>query len=198
MAMKGSTVRGTPIHHVGNTSREGMSAGTPKGMKGTSPEQYDSDRRGYQSDPRGGTPYRSETGNGSETRRVVSSDRYGKVESNQQRNANDPLNNGHGVVFDGANEYSRGYAPRGEASEDSPVPRGAPVFDAGFIASEDRAHAGRGNEQTARDDILSIGGVLSRGMVGTSKANGPENELTQDDTGGLRGADTGHMSRERE
>src|SRR5579859_8013365 len=151
MAMRGSSVRGTPVHHVSNTAKEGIAPGTPKGMKGTSPEQYDSDRRGYQSDPRGGTPYHSDAGNGPETRRVVSHDRYGKVESNQQGNANDPVNNGSGVVLDGTNDYSRGYMPRGEPTEDSPVPRHAAVFDAGFIHKEDEAHAGRGNEATARD-----------------------------------------------
>lgn len=182
----GKSVRGTPIHHVGTsgTSHEGMKHGAkPAGMKGTVHEQYDSDRRGYESDKRSGTPYHSQDGNGAETRRVESHGKYGRVIDKAAGDQADPSANGSGVVLDGAERYENGHMPHAHPTMDSPVPRHAPVFDAGFIAREDAAHAGRGNEGTARENIMEIGGVMSRGMDTVSQAgNRDETELTHDDT----------------
>jgi hypothetical protein len=76
----------------------------------------------------------------------------------------DPASNGRGVIFDKADDYNRGYGPQDKPTMDSPVPRDAPVFDAGFIPIEDAAHMGRGSdaEGTASDDLMKVGGVMSR------------------------------------
>jgi hypothetical protein len=100
------------------------------------------------------------------------------------QNMNDPASNGSGVIFDGA-KASNGFMPKRADVLDSPVPRNAPRFDPGFIPTEDAAHLGSGNERGV-DSLVAGGGVMSRGMVGTTKSNAPENELTRDDT--LRGA----------
>lgn len=178
MAMKGSTVRGTPVRHVTVGARgEGERAGKPSGMEGTVHEQYSSDKRGYQSDSRSGTPYHSEDGNPPNSRREVI--RSTNAESSDHGNQNDPHSNGPGVMLD-VGDYGTGYAPRDEPTMDSPVPRHAPVFGTGFIETEDRAHMGKGAENQARDDLLKIGGVMSRGMVGTSGKNAPEDEFVGD------------------
>jgi len=191
MAFKGTVHRGTPYHHIGNkgTAHEGMEHGAkPRGYEHTSRDaegrpgaDYRSDTRGYQHSDRSGTPYNSQNGNSDEYRRLVTRDAHGNVTSEHGINHNDPRDNGKGVIFDGANRYEEGYMPKPERTMDSPVPEHAPWFGAEFIAKEDRAHAGSGIEHTATDDLLSIGGVMSRGMVGTSSRHGPETELMQDD-----------------
>lgn len=135
-----------------------------------------------------GTPYThvkasntSHGGNGPESKRVVSQAPYGMVESNEQGNANNPKNNGSGVVLDGAH-YANGFSPHAHPAMDSPVPTDAPRFDPGFISTEDAAHLGSGNE-SGREGLVAGGGVMSRGMVGTSRASDKsETELTTDDT----------------
>jgi hypothetical protein len=177
--MARNTVRGTPYTHIKAGNSQGMAPGTPAGYTGTQGKLYGRDV--IDTRPIGGTPYHSEAGNGPETRRVVSQDKYGKVESNQQGDANDPTNNGSGVILDGANSYERGFAPSDHPTMDSPVPRNAPTFDEGSILKEDLAHLGRGNER-GREDLVRAGGVMSRGMVQKSTSSGPEDELTTDDT----------------
>lgn len=174
-----NTVRGTPYTHVKTSNTEGQKAGKPGGYEGTVGRGYGDDE--IQTGPGRGTPYQSRGGNGPESRRVVSSDKYGKVETNQAGNMNDPATNGSGVILDGANSYARGFAPGGEPTMDSPVPRDAPRFDPGFISAEDAAHLGSGNER-GREGLVAGGGVMSRGMVGVSKNNQPEDFLTEDDT----------------
>lgn len=168
--MARNSVRGTPYTHVKAGNSEGQSASKPVGYKGTVGNQYGDDQ--IQTGPSRGTPYNSHAGNGPESKRVVSSDKYGKVESNQQGNANDPASNGSGVVLDGASAAG---------ALDSPVPGNAPVFDPGYMETENRAHLGSGNEMGMRN-LLNGGGVMSRGMVGTSKPGAGEDELTTDDT----------------
>lgn len=177
--MSRNTVRGTPYTHVKASNTEGQKAGKPGGYEGTVGRQYGDDE--IQTGPGRGTPYQSRGGNGPETRRVVSSDKYGKVETNAAGNMNDPATNGSGVILDGADSYSRGFSPGGEATLDSPIPRDAPRFDPGFISAEDEAHLGSGN-RSGTEGLLAGGGVMSRGMVGTSKSSGSETELTEDDT----------------
>lgn len=177
--MARNTVRGTPYSHVKAGNTEGQKAGTPAGYEGTVGRQYGDDE--IRTGPSRGTPYQSRAGNGPETRRVVSSDKYGKVIDPVAGNMSDPASNGTGVVLDGAESYSRGFSPGSEATLDSPIPREAPRFDPGFIAAEDAAHLGSGNH-AAREGLVSGGGVMSRGMVGTSKRGGAEDELTTDDT----------------
>lgn len=99
-----------------------------------------------------GVPYSSTSGNPAETRRVVSADTYGKVESGNQGNAADPASNGPGVVLNGA--------PSAGAM-DSPVPSGAPKFDPGFMDSENRAHLGSGNE-SGTGPLMTSSGVMGR------------------------------------
>lgn len=107
-----------------------------------------------------GTPYNSQRGNDDEARRVVSSDTYGKVMSNGQGNANDPSSNGSGVVLDGIGADA---SPPAASGLDSPVPRGAPVFNPASMDAENRAHLGSGNESAATGTMRSGDGVLARG-----------------------------------
>jgi hypothetical protein len=177
MTMARTVVRGTPYTSIKAGNAEGRAPASPKGSDGeTSMEQY---RGTGMSTAQGrGTPYRSEAGNGPESKRVVSADRYGKVMSNQQGDANDPMNTGPGVLLAGMGED---HSPPPAAALDSPVPGGAPVFDPGFMEIENREHLGSGNER-ATGGLVSVGGVMSRGMKGTSTPEGSETELTDDDT----------------
>lgn len=58
--------------------------------------------------------------------------------------------------------------PLAAPTVDSPVPGAAPMFDTGSIIDENRAHLGKGsgatapNPSMARDNLLKIGGVMSR------------------------------------
>jgi hypothetical protein len=195
--MKQSSVRGTPVRHVSNTAREGMGAGKPKGYEGTVNKQFQGDQKiNREEGISTGTPYQSREGNSAEAKRTVSQGRYGMVIGEAGDNQN-PHVNGNGVLLDGMNR-DRGYEPPSERTLDSPVPDGSPVFDAGFIQTENRAHLGKGigvSDAQINDDVLGIGGVLSRGMRGTSTPGGGENELTDDDT--LRG-NTGSSRHEKE
>lgn len=162
-------VHGTPINHVGPAGafiggREGYSPGKPAGNeRSTVNEAYASDNRGYAPNPNGGTPYNSELGNPDEACRVAQgTGRYGVVLSENGQDHNDPKANGKGTILDGANRYANGYMPKAAPMLDSPVPRNAPVFDGSFIPAEDAAHEGSGNEAGARDDLIKVGGVLSR------------------------------------
>lgn len=183
--MARNSVRGTPYHHVGTgqTRSEGMRPGLPMGSDGeTTMRQYRGTGMDTKQGP--GTPYRSERGNSDEFSRTV--EQSTNAESSDHGNQNDPASNGDGVVLDGANRYGNGFSPRAAPTLDSPVPGHAPVFDTGFVETEDKAHLGSGNAGGA-DDLINGGGVMSRGMVGTSKSSDrDETELTHDDT--LRGS----------
>ena len=165
-----TVVRGTPYSSVKVGNTEGQRAGSPSGADGqTSMSQYRG--TGMSTTQARGTPYHSQGGNGPESKRVVSSDKYGKVTSNQQGDANNPASNGTGVSLDDA---------RAARTLDSPVPSGAPEFDPGFIHKEDLAHLGSGNAGGA-ETLVNSSGVMGRGMVGTSTPGGSEFELTDDD-----------------
>ena len=163
-----TVVHGTPVNHVGPAGafiggREGYSPGKPQGMDQTVHENYRSDNRGYQPNPAGGTPYNSQVGNPDEARRVAQgTGRYGVVLSENGQDHNDPKANGSGTILDGADRYANGYMPKAAPTLDSPVPRNAPVFDGSFIPREDAAHEGTSNEAGARDDLIKVGGVMSR------------------------------------
>jgi hypothetical protein len=183
MAMRGSSVRGTPVRHIGTsgTTNEGVAPGRPSGMKNTVHPQYEADHRGYQTDPRSGTPYNSQAGNSDEFSRTVSSDKYGHVIDDAAGNMSDPASNGAGVVLDGADSPDNGNSPRSEPTMDSPVPGHAPVFNPADMVAENRAHLGSGNEIGMRD-LIRGGGVMSRGMDTVSQAdNTDEDELLHDD-----------------
>lgn len=191
--MRGSTVRGTPVHHVTQGSRgEGQRGGEPRGMQGqTTHENYQSESRGYRDEhfPHRGTPYTSEDGNPPNARRTVGDHpTHGIVHSESGLDMNDPKSSiGQGVVLDdGAHRYEGGFQTTAHTpTEDSPVPGHAPHFDPGFIAKEDRAHLGSGNERGV-DDLVRAGGVMSRGMEGTSRHGesetvGDEDSLASDE-----------------
>lgn len=194
--MRPSTIRGTPYHHVDARAGQGTAPGTPKGMNGTSPEQYSSDHRGYQQDPRGGTPYKSQAGNPPGAMREVSHDEKGGVViSEAGQNHNDPHANGMTVLLDthGAGE---GFMPKEDGGVmDSPVPAHAARFEADFIPTEDAAHLGTGLEYLAaaksNNDLRKLDGVMSRGTDSTSHPDEDEFELTRDDT--LRSPEAGSM-----
>lgn len=168
--MARNSVRGTPYTHVKAGNSEGQSASKPVGYKGTVGNQYGDDQ--IQTGPSQGTPYNSHAGNGPESKRVVSQSKYGMVETNAAGNMSDPASNGAGVVLDGASAAG---------ALDSPVPGNAPVFDPGYMETENRAHLGSGNEMGLRD-LINGGGVMSRGMVGVSKSGQSETQMTTDDT----------------
>lgn len=184
MAMRGSSVRGTPVRHIKVDGLEDTREGKPDGMVGTVHKQFDSDRRGYQSDPRGGTPYHSDDGNPADARREVL--RSTNAESSDHGNQNDPHSNGPTVALD-THGPMEGFMPRENGGVlDSPVPAHAAQFDAGTMHEEDEAHLGSGLEHLAgakvNNDLRELDGVMSRGMDSTSHPDEDELELTRDDT----------------
>ncbi len=203
--MKSTTVRGTPVRHISNTAREGMMAGKPSGMSGTVNKQFEGDQKGNrQEGVARGTPYESRDGNSDEFMRTRSQGKYGMVMDAAAGDQADPRDNGNGVILDGMSREA-GYTPMSERTMDSPVMEGAPTFDTRTIRDENIAHLGQGigaRPSQAADDILNIGGVMSRGMVGTSTPQGGEDELVEDDVlrnlgpGGAIGGKTPKHERE--
>jgi len=204
--VKSTTVRGTPVRHISNTAREGFNNGAkPVGMSGTVNKQFEGDQKGNRQEGIArGTPYESRNGNSDEFSRTVSRDKYGRVIDPAAGDQADPRANGNGVVLDGMSR-EEGYTPKREQTEDSPVPQGSPTFDTRTIRDENVAHLGQGigaRPSQAADDILEIGGVMSRGMVGTSTPQGGEDELAEDDvlrnlgSGGAIGGKTPKHERE--
>lgn len=130
-----------------------------------------------------GTPYRSATVSDDKAPKSTSGT-FGEVIDTQTGvNFNRPESNGNGVILDGITRPSD-YSPQSAAAMDSPVPQGAPSFPAGAMHAENLAHLGKGigvNASQAGDVLDAIGGVMSRGMLGTSTPSGAENELTTDD-----------------
>jgi len=185
MAYRGSTHRGTPVTSVKASNTQGMGAGKPAGYSGTSRDRnpgasFTSDTRGYQSSRESGTPYHSQDGNGPETRRLVTRDAHGRVPDHGIVH-NDPASNGAGVIFDGANNREAGYQPPRHPMIDPPVPEHAANFKPEWIQQENRAHLGTGLEHLADEGLAELGGVMSRGMVGTTKPTDPATILTTDD-----------------
>jgi hypothetical protein len=190
MAFRGKTHVGTPVNSIKAPLNQGMRAGTPSGMQGTVNRQFQGDQRGNRQEGIStGTPYVSRDGNSPEARRVASQGHYGHVVDTATReDMNDPRSNGDGVVLDG---MSQDYGdPTHKPTMDSPVPTHAPVFQTRHILEENAAHLGSGSGKTApnaanaRDNLLNVGGVMSRGMVTTHKAHQSRDEaiLTTDDT----------------
>lgn len=180
--MKSTSVRGTPVHSIKAGNSQGMRAGTPKGMSGTVNRQYEGVQDMNRANGATGTPYHSRDGNGPESKRVRSQGKYGDVRDQNGDQAN-PTSNGNGVLFDGINREA-GYNPMAADAMDSPVPHGSPQFDTHTIRQENLAHLGQGIGAVpaqSGDDILAIGGVMSRGMVGVSRPTGGEEELLEDD-----------------
>jgi hypothetical protein len=182
--VKSSSVRGTPYTHVTNTAQEGISPRTPKGMSGTVNKQFEGDQKGNrQEGVAKGTPYQSQAGNSDEFVRVRSRDKYGKVIDDAAGDQANYKSNGNGVILDGI-AREMGYTPMAAATMDSPVMMGAPHFDTRTIRDENLAHIGQGigaAPSQSGDDILAIGGVISRGMENVSRSNGGEDELLEDD-----------------
>lgn len=178
--MARQVVRGTPIRSI---SQSGIAPGTPGGMQGTQPQQFTSDKRGYQSQSGEGTDYTSRAGNADSARRVVEAGMTkGLIPDSQGIVHNDPRSNGDGVVFNGAESVVNGFSPPGAATMDSPVPMGAPKFNPADMQIENRSHLGSGNEAGVVD-LVNSPGVMGRGMDSTSQAgNKSMTELTDDDT----------------
>jgi hypothetical protein len=178
--MKQSSVRGTPYHHVNATGGQGQRGGSPAENRGsTVHEEFRGDGINTQTRTNA-TPYRSERGNPPGARREV--ERSTNAESADHGNQNDPHSNGPTVMLD-THDAADGWMPREEGGVmDSPVPAHAPVFDAAFIPTEDRAHMGSGNESVANTNLVEIGGVMSRGTDSVSHPGEDEFELTRDDT----------------
>jgi hypothetical protein len=166
MAFKGSVHRGTPINVI-RAGGAGIKPGKPPGMSGTSKEGFSSEKSGYRDAHVSGhgTVYNSDAGNPRDARRG-GTDRYGLVASAGGQDYNDPRANGDGVVLDRmSGDYND---PTPAPHLDSSVPREAARFDTDAIAVENKAHLGKGQGPTApndamgRDDLLAIGGVMSK------------------------------------
>src|ERR1700687_603226 len=105
MKTRPTTVRGTPINHVGPSAalvggKEGYGAsGSPPGYDGqTTKDQYRG--TGFDTTQGPGTPYNTQQGNPDEAMRTASSGRYGVSPGAGGVDMNDPKANGDGVVFD--------------------------------------------------------------------------------------------------
>jgi hypothetical protein len=101
--------------------------------------------------------------------------------SGSQGNANDPSNTGSGVLLDSvSSDYED---PTIQPSMDSPVPGNAPMYQTSDITSVNQARLGSNMSPAhAKDDLLALGGVMSRGMEGIDKSTDTEDKLTRDDT----------------
>jgi hypothetical protein len=153
-------------------------AGKPAGYTGTVNNQY----KGESATPRGGTPYTSRDGNPPGAKRVASHGaKMGEViDTATGENFSNPLSNGVGVVL-GQITREADYFPQPAGVMDSPVPNGAPTFRAGSMRAENVAHLGQGigaAPSQASDEILKIGGVMSRGME-EGDLGGEKSELVE-------------------
>jgi hypothetical protein len=170
--MKQSTVRGTPIHSVKAGNAQGMNHGAkPEGMSGTVNRQFEGDQKiNRQEGISTGTPYQSMDGNGPETRRVRSSDKFGKVMTPAAGDQAEHDSNGNGVLFDRI-ERSEDYIGKIANVMDSPVPVGAqqPQHDASLKLNELRNGQGKywGADDAIEDSLLEADGVMSRGIDNT-------------------------------
>lgn len=181
--MKSTSIRGTPVHHIGTggTRMEGVTPGKPKGMSGTVNQQFEGTQVTNRENGATGTPYNSRVGNSDEAIRVRSHGKYGINDANGQGEMNNPVSNGNGVIFDGIQDFM----PPSEPALDSPVPSGAqaPIPEAAkdlaALRSGEGSYWGRGAGPL--DNFQEMGGVMSRGMIGTSTPAGGENEMLEDD-----------------
>jgi hypothetical protein len=148
------------------------SSSKPKGYSGTVNKQFEGDQKGNRQVEEGmeggklGTDYHSEKGNSANFRRVVSHGLYGDSRGLSGLDQQKSSSNGNGVILDGMSRAD-GYTPKSERTTDSPVPEGAPEFRTSFIREENIARQGQGigaSPSQASDDILEIGGVMSRGL----------------------------------
>ena len=181
--MKSSTVRGTPINKIDNP---GFTASKPGGMNGTVNTHFQGDQS-QQPQAGSGTPYASRNGNPDQARRVAEggSPKGGVVLSENGINMNAPESNGNGVVLDGVTK-EKDYTPWNEPAMDSPVPTGAQRPLESSMNIINAMVSGNGKDYSGSkvipDNLMETGGVMSRGMVGTSKPGNDERELTRDDT----------------
>jgi hypothetical protein len=180
--VKPTTVRGTPVRFI-SAGNEGMAAGKPANMSGTTSKQFQGDQSN-KVDARSGTAYNSQNGNSPTAKRVASSDKYGMVVSENGINMSNPESNGNGVVFAGVGGMSILPASMPQTM-DSPVPEGAqrPIENAPGILANLRSGSGSqwGANGGPSNTFLDMGGVMTRGMVGTSTPTGGPDELLEDD-----------------
>ncbi len=188
---KGTVVRGTPV----NVIRSGSSGINPQKPAGyntggqTVRDQFEGDQSGNRQVERQigkklSTQYNSDRGNPGDASTTRADYRYGVILSNGGQDMNNPASNGNGVFFDKMSR-ANGYMPPDARHLDSPVPNGAPMFQGESIKQENLGHLGQGigaSPSQAEDVITKIGGVMSRGMVGSSTARASESQLTSDDT----------------
>lgn len=178
--MKQSTVRGTPINSIKAPNNQGMRAGKPEGMSGTVNRQFEGDQKiNRQEGISTGTPYVSQDGNGPETKRVRSSDKFGKVDSGAAGDQAFNTSNGNGVMFDSVKREDD-YFGKEERIMDSPVPEGAqqPQHDASIKLNELRNGEGSywGADDVIEDSLLKADGVMSRGLDNTEDDRGEERD----------------------
>jgi hypothetical protein len=170
--MKQSTVRGTPINSIKASNSQGMNHGAkPGGMSGTVNRQFEGDQKSNREEGHStGTPYQSMDGNGPETSRMRSRDKFGRVTTASEGDQAEPTSNGNGVLFDRV-EQSSDYMGKDADVMDSPVPEGAqqPQHDASIKLNELRNGKGKywGADDVIEDSLLKADGIMSRGIDNT-------------------------------
>lgn len=149
--MKSSSVRGTPYRFVSADGGQGFNpTKTPESAAG-------------------GTPLNNAIVN-DDDQKTVSRDNHGVVIDTQAGvDMNNPESNGNGVLFNGVVE-GKDYTPWGNENSvlDSPVPQGAQRPSQNSSNLVNAVHNGTGKDFAANqqipDQILKVGGVISRGM----------------------------------
>ena len=183
--MKSSSVRGTPIRSISADNGQGFnSRPKPGGLSGTVNRQFEGDQKiNRQEGISTGTPYQSGSVNDDLPPKTTRS-KYGMVDTPAAGDQAQHTSNGNGVLFNGV-EQSNDYLPNLKDVMDSPVPEGAqmPQDDASLKLNEIRNGKGSywGSDDAIQDSIVKAGGVISRGMLGTSTPAGGEMEMQEDD-----------------
>lgn len=182
--MKSTSVHGTPFRSISANNGQGFNGGAkPAGMSGVVNKQYEGEQATNRANGATGTPYQSSSVN-DDRQPTPSRTKYGINNSNGQGDMNNPMSNGDGTLFDGVSEAGDFVPPAGNVM-DSPVPAGAqvPQDDAAETLANLRSGVGKewGPSDGPGNNFQEMGGVMSRGMLGKSHANGAETEMLEDD-----------------
>jgi hypothetical protein len=185
--MKSKSTWGTPVNSISGNQGEGFMKGPlvpPRNDGTTTLPQFKGEQATNRENGATGTPYQSRSVN-DDREPPLNRQKYGIVLGENGQNMSDPSSNGNGVLFDGVSP-ARDLLPTAANVMDSPVPMGAqqPIPNTTEVLANLRSGEGKtwGPKDGPGNNFQEMDGVMSRGMVGTSKASRPETELTSDDT----------------